>query len=437
MSQNEWHPHDRQEQALLVSPDDAFEVLYGGARGGGKTDAGQAWLTYDKEDSRYRALVVRRNADDLRDWVDRARAFYIGMADVIGNPPEVRFKEGSVVRTGHLKDENAYTKYQGHEYHRMLIEELTHIPTELQYLKLIASCRSTIPELRPQVMANCNPDGPGFSWVKKRWKIDGTPTEPIWTKDEETGLWRVFIPARVDDNPTLIDNDPNYVSMLRGLPDGLREAWLLGSWAEPIIPGAYYTMALMQARKEGRIKTVPYDPSMKVWTVWDLGIGEQLVCIFVQRTNTDVRIIDCWQGAGSDGIPQAKKMLDSKPYIYGAHFAPHDQKRTEVGTGKTIYDSARVLDLDFKPVPNIQINQGIDKALMLFPRLLIDEQKGELFTEAVRQYRKLWDEKKLDWLDEPYHDWTSHYADTVRYLALVEDQMTSYYSDTSVTYHEI
>ena len=428
----EWKPHPIQERALMVSPDDAFEVLFGGARGGGKTDTGQAWLTYDKDNPKLRELVIRRNADDLRDWVDRARSFYMGMAEVVGSPPELRFTKGAIARTGHLKDENAYTKYQGHEYHRMLLEELTHIPSEQQYLKLIASCRSTVPELKPQVMANCNPDGPGFLWVKKRWKIEGTPTEPVWSTDPDTGLKRVFIPSRVQDNPTLIENDPNYVKMLHGLPDGIREAWLYGSWADPIIPGAYYTSALLEARGKGKIKSVPHDPSMRVWTVWDLGIGSQLVCIFVQRTSTEIRVIDVWQGDNSDGIPQAKKMLDNKPYVYAGHFGPHDSSRTETGTGKTVFQTALELGLEFLPIPMLKVNDGIQKALMMFPRLIIDEDACETFLEAIRHYRKEWDEKRLDWHDHPHKDWTNHFADTLRYLALTEDMMTGEYSNTHV-----
>lgn len=427
-----WKPHGKQEVALAISPDSAFEILFGGARGGGKTDAGQAWLLYDYKNPKLRSLVVRRNADDLKDWIDRARSFYAGISEVVGNPPEVRFKTGSIIRTGHLKDENAFTKYQGHEYHRILIEEVTHIPTEDQYLKLIASCRSTVPGIKPQVMVNCNPDGVGFSWVKRRWNIEGTPVEPIWTTDAKTGLVRVFVPSRVEDNPTLIENDPTYISMLKGLPDGLREAWLYGSWSDPIIPGAYYTTALHQMSIEGRICTVPHDPSMKVWTVWDLGIGPQLVCLFVQKTATDTRVIDSWQGSGSDGIPQAKKMLDTKPYVYGGHFAPHDISRTESGTGKTIFDSARSLGLDFFKVPNLKVRDGIDKTLMMLPRLIVDEAKCEHAIESWRQYRRLWDENRLDWKDEPNHDWTSHFADTLRYLALTEDMMTGYYSNVRV-----
>jgi hypothetical protein len=430
----EWKPHPgKQTEVLLITPQQAFEILYGGARGGGKTDAGQGWLLYDHEHPKYRALVIREHADDLRDWVDRARSFYAGIAEVVGNPPEVRFFKGGIIRTGHLKDAKAYTKYQGQEYHRMLIEELTHIPMLGLYLKLIASCRSTIPELRPQIMANCNPDGPGFEWVKDRWNLHGIPTDMVWSQDRDTGLPRVFVPARLQDNPTLILNDPNYLKMLNGLPDGLREAWRDGSWDDPQIEGAYYTLALNQARREGRIKLVPHDPSLKVHTVWDLGIGPQLVCGFVQKTSTEVRVIDTWQGEGSDGLPEAAVMLQNKKYIYGKHFAPHDASRTETGTGKTITQQAAALGINFEPIPSIGINDGINKALMMFPRLYISEPTCPLLLSAVRNYRKKWDEQRLDWLNEPFKDWSSHWADVIRYLSLVEDQMTN---TTAVKYKQ-
>ena len=82
-----WTPQERQAEALVRKE---FEVLYGGARGGGKTDAGIAWLLYPVWDwlkaikekdtekaarlSRYRALIIRKNADDLKDWIDRAQS---------------------------------------------------------------------------------------------------------------------------------------------------------------------------------------------------------------------------------------------------------------------------------------------------------------------------------------------------------------------------
>lgn len=226
-----WKPNPGpQEEVLRRSAE--FEILYGGARGGGKTDAGQVWLTDYVDDPRYRALVIRKNADDLSDWVDRATRMYSGLkVSMAYRPPILTFPSGAVIRTGHLKDEQAYTKYQGHEYHRMLIEELTQISSEKRYLQLISSCRSTVPELKPQVFLTTNPGGIGHSWVKQRFVDPAPPGVPF--TDPETGRKRIFIPADIEDNPFLMENDPSYVGFLDGLKsvdEQLYKAWRLGSW---------------------------------------------------------------------------------------------------------------------------------------------------------------------------------------------------------------
>lgn len=226
----EWHPHPKQEQALLRTE---FEVLYGGSRGGGKTDAGLVWLTYGIENPRYRALVIRKNAEDLSDWVNRATRFYAPMgATIVSRPAVITFPSGAIIRTGHLKDDQAYTKYQGHEYQRMLIEELTQIPDERRYLQLLSSCRSTVPGLHPQVFSTTNPGGPGHGWVKRRFVDPSAPEVPFL--DKTSGRSRIFVPATIDDNPTLTTNDPDYVKFLDSLKDSdieLWKAWRLGDWS--------------------------------------------------------------------------------------------------------------------------------------------------------------------------------------------------------------
>lgn len=222
-----WKPHEGPQTEALSRSE--FEILYGGARGGGKTEAGLAWLVEPQylSNENYRALVIRKNVEDLRDWVDRAKIFYRPLGvQVVGNPVEFRFPGGAKIRTGHLKDADAYEKYQGHEYQKILIEELTQIDEVIKYLKLISSCRSTI-GLHPQVFATTNPGGPGHEWVKQRW-VDVADNKTY--VDEVTGRARIFIPAKVQDNPTLVKLDPQYISFLDGLPDDLRRAWRDGDW---------------------------------------------------------------------------------------------------------------------------------------------------------------------------------------------------------------
>ena len=231
-----WQPHEGPQTEALKRKE--FEVLYGGARGGGKTDAGMAWLLRWIGNPKYRALIIRKDVKDLSDWVDRARTMYAGTgANFAYRPAEIRFPSGAIFRTGHLNDANAYTSYQGHEYQKMLIEELTQIPEEESYLKLISSCRSTAEGLSPQVFATTNPGGAGHGWVKMRF-IDPVKYGTTYY-DEKTGLSRIFIPAKVTDNPTLMEKDPGYLHMLDGLPPNLKKAWKDGSW--DIVSGQVFT----------------------------------------------------------------------------------------------------------------------------------------------------------------------------------------------------
>ena len=167
-----WKPQPRQVAALRRAEK---EVLYGGARFGGKSEAGRAWLVEPSylSNPRYQGLVIRKNATDLAEWIEKTRVFYhpIG-ANITGNPPVIRFPAGGIVWLGHLKDESAYEKYQGWELHKILVEELTQIPRESDYEKLISSCRSTVPGLPPQVFCTANPGGPGHVWVKSRFQVN-------------------------------------------------------------------------------------------------------------------------------------------------------------------------------------------------------------------------------------------------------------------------
>ena len=413
-----WSPQKKQIAALARTED---EVLYGGARGGGKTDAGQAWLTYDIENPRYRALVIRRNADDLRDWVDRARRMYIPTkAEFSGNPAEIKFPSGAIIRTGHLKDENAYSKYQGHEYQKMLIEELTHIPRESDYEKLLGSCRSTVPDIYPQVFATTNPDGPGYQWVKERWGIPDEPKEIVLTELGD-GRKRVFIPATIEDNPKLVNADPRYIQYLESLKDeDLRKAWRDGSWSGIHVEGAYYRNELNRAKHENRVCSVPYIQGMPVNTYWDLGVGDSTAILFFQKIGQENHWIDTYEQQG-EGLPHYARILQEKGYIYGTHYAPHDIEVRELGSGRSRLEVAQQLGINFQIVPRLSIEDGIDAVRNRFNTLWIDGEKNKDAIRAIANYHKEFDEKRGTFKNQPFHDWSSHIADALRSWATAPD----------------
>jgi phage terminase large subunit len=253
-----------------------FEVLYGGARGGGKSEAMKIWLLELMNEPRARALVLRRNADDLRDFIDRAGQLYIPMGATLKGGDEFHWPSGYIIRTGHLKDDTAYTKYQGHEYQKLAIEELTQIPEERRYLALLASCRSSIPGVVPQIFLTTNPGGIGHSWVKRRFVDAGPPGQRF--KDPKTGLTRVFIPSTVDDNPQLRENDPQYLAVLDSMRDADPEtykAWRFGDWS--VFVGQFFP----EWKKE-RHQVPFHDVAFQArWFGYDYGYANPMACLWV------------------------------------------------------------------------------------------------------------------------------------------------------------
>ncbi len=201
------------------------------------------------------------------------------------------------------------------------------------------------------------------------------------------------------------------------------QEWYLSPTAA--IKGAYYGKEIDAAIREKRITRVPYDPAVPVYDVWDLGKGSKMAIGMYQRVGRNVQMIDYLQGTESDGLPQLIQTLQKKPYVWGKHFAPHDIRATEIGTGKTRLETAAALGWAFTVVPEIGVDDGINAGRLLWPRLWVDEEKCQQFIDAIGQYRQEWDEKRGMFRDLPLHDWTSHPADQFRYAAVVEDQMTN------------
>ena len=181
------------------------------------------------------------------------------------------------------------------------------------------------------------------------------------------------------------------------------QEWFLSPHAA--IKVAYYSKQLATAFREGRIRQVPYDPALPVHDVWDLGKGPKMSVGMFQRFGREMRMIDYLEGQESDGIPQLVTELQRKPYVWGRHFAPHDIKATELGTGKTREETSKTLGWPFEIVPDIGVDDGISAGRLLLPRLWIDETRCATFVEALGQYRREWNERLGQFGDRPVHDW--------------------------------
>ena len=201
-----------------------------------------------------------------------------------------------------------------------------------------------------------------------------------------------------------------------GMPEELIQQEFYCSFDAPLV-GSYYGSLMAKALAEERIKNVPYEPRLEVHTAWDLGMGDSTAIIWFQQFGNEYRIIDYYENQG-EGIPHYVKIVREKDYIYGRHIAPHDIKVREMGTGKSRFEVARDLGIRFDVCPNIQVDDGIEAVRSIIPRCYFDEKKCSILVEALRQYRKDYDEKNKVYKNRPLHDWSSHGADAFRYLAL-------------------
>ena len=185
------------------------------------------------------------------------------------------------------------------------------------------------------------------------------------------------------------------------------------------VEGSYYGRYLDKMRLENRIGFVPYEPSYKVHTAWDLGVNDPTCIIFFQICGQIVRIIDCYTNIDK-GLDHYAKILSQKPYLYGYHFAPHDIKVRELGStgGITRLEAAKRLGINFKVLPNLSIEDGIEATRLSMSKWWIDEAKCVNLLKALEAYRREFDSTRKVYKDHPLHDWSSNFADAARYLSI-------------------
>jgi phage terminase large subunit len=180
------------------------------------------------------------------------------------------------------------------------------------------------------------------------------------------------------------------------------------------VSGAYYGKLISKAEKENRIGNVPVDEHVGVETWWDLGIGDSTAIWFAQRIGEEIHLIDYYENSG-ESLAHYADVLEEKEYAYERHIAPHDIMARELGTGKSRFEVSQDLGIDFEVAPKLEVDHGIESVRNALPHCWFDREKCKLGLDALRQYRKQWDEKNQVFKNKPLHDWCSHAADSFRY----------------------
>lgn len=188
--------------------------------------------------------------------------------------------------------------------------------------------------------------------------------------------------------------------------------------------GSYFGKEMERAEKEGRVTNVPYDPSMPVFTYWDLGVDDTTVIWYGQVVRgREIRWIDYTEESGL-GIPDYVKILKDKGYVYEEHTLPHDGAVRELGTGKSRQE---VLQGLMKGVPvriakKLSVADGIQAARLLLAKSWFDAAKCTRGIDALKNYERAWDSKNKIFKSTPKHNWASHGADAYRTAAVGMDE---------------
>jgi len=204
--------------------------------------------------------------------------------------------------------------------------------------------------------------------------------------------------------------------------DALFRQEYLCDWDAAIL-GAYYGAEMRIALDQGRITELDYDPDLKVHTAWDLGWTDDTAIWFFQVHRGEVRVIDYYSASGKD-IPTIAEALWNKGYAYGDHWLPHDARpKTLAANGRSIVEQLFALGIRGKIVPSLSLQDGVQAARKMFPRVWFDEGRCHEGIECLRQYRREYDSDKRVFRDKPLHDWTSHGADAFRMMGIAWREM--------------
>lgn len=236
-----WRPQAGKQKALIDCP--IYEIFYGGARGGGKTDGvlGKMGLKAAKYAGNFNCVFFRKELPMLDDAISRSQQIYAPLgAQWIGYKKTWQFPNGGLLRFRPLERDLDAEKYQGQNLSDVCVEEVGTYGDPSPIMKLNAALRSArgIPT---QMHLTGNPGGAGQGWLKQRF-IDPAPdgfkiiTDTFLDGSKRS---RVFIPAKVTDNKILLENDPNYIGNLYMVGSkALVQAWLAGDWNA--VEGAFF-----------------------------------------------------------------------------------------------------------------------------------------------------------------------------------------------------
>lgn len=289
-------------------------------------------------------------------------------------------------------------------------------------------------------------EGTDIAWVEEAQTVSKSSWDVLIPTIRKDGseIWVTFNPELEEDEtykrfvkspPTSAvvkkvnwSDNPWFPAVLREEKDDLRvrdpDAYL-HVWeghCRMMLEGAVYAREMREAREANRVTRVPYDPALPVFTVWDLGWADHTSIWFVQTVGPEIRVIDYWQDHQVK-LTDWMVRLQGKPYVYAAHYLPHDAEAKSLQTGMSVQQIMEKAGLTVRIVPRLSLADGINAGRTVLPRCWFDEDRCADGIQCLMRYRYDVDPDTGKYSQKPLHDEFSHGADAFRYLAVVSSDL--------------
>jgi len=379
-----WKPHKRQA-AFLSLPDTIFEAMYGGAAGGGKSDAllMLPMVNGYYQHPRFKAILFRRTYPELeaelilrsQNGIGTNGPSYSNFGGVYNKEKKRwQFPSGSIIQFGHLEYDSDVRKYDSAEYNLIEFDELTSF-TEYQYLYMFSRCRSSANDLPSIVRSGTNPGNVGHSWVRTRF-VEPCSTGNVILTDKLTGLKRIFIPSKAQDNPYLMENDPQYINRLQGMAEKDRRAKLDGDW---------YTFS-GQVFDDYREEHYPNEPANAVHVVDEFSIPSWWPRVLSIDWGYEALTYALWSAIAPNG----------QVFLYREYAVKHakiSQWATDIGrmsTGEVFSDVVICQSAGQQRGDDLTIAEQFEKYSHLTPRLSVNEHGSRVSSKLLLQEYLRW-----------------------------------------------
>ena len=331
--------------------------------------------------------------------------------------------------------------------HKLLSDQVAELGLTAHYSVLQDEIRGkngtefTFSGLRHNVDSIKSKEGIDIVWVEEANLVSASSWEKLipTIRKEDSEIWITFNPELETDETyqRFVLNPPEGATVVKlthadnpWFPDVLRKEMAALQARDPdayltvwegncrqTLEGAIYAREIRETTAANRIIRVPYDSAHPVYTFWDMGRADMTAIWFVQTIGFEHRLIDYYENTGY-ALDHYLKELQSRKYVYGIDWFPHDADSKLLGHEKTIKQQAEAIGRSVQIVPNIGVANGINAARTVFSRCWFDERSCADGLQALRHYQYKVDVNTGQRSKEPLHNWASHGADAFRYFAV-------------------